>query len=168
MACEKLPYVFPATVIIDTREKTPYTFTGITADKKDGGGEIVVPTRIERMKSGDYSLLGYADRVAVERKSLADLFGTLGRGRARFERELARLNEMDFALVLVEAEWSEIVGHPPPHTKITPKSIHRSVLAFRVRYPRVGWDFVPGREFAERTTLRLLERYYIEINKGES
>ena len=168
MACDKPPVVFPVTLLIDSREQLPYSFAGITADKKDGGGIVSVPTRVEKLRSGDYSLDGFADRVAVERKSLADLFGTLGRGRARFERELARLNEMDAAFVVVESEWSEVVGQPPAHSRMSPKSIHRSVMAYLFRYPKVHWWFVPGRSFAERTTLRLLERYFIEINKGES
>jgi ERCC4-type nuclease len=43
---------------------------------------------------------GFADQIAVERKSLADLFGTLGQGRERFERELVRLSAHQYAAVV--------------------------------------------------------------------
>ncbi|HEY1192336.1 MAG TPA: hypothetical protein VGE74_32230, partial [Gemmata sp.] len=68
------PVRFPGTILIDTREQQPYTFAGFRADKRDGGGPLVVDTETVGLSSGDYSLAGYADRIAVERKSLNDLF----------------------------------------------------------------------------------------------
>jgi len=69
---------------------------------------------------------------------------------------------MQFAAVVVEAEWSEILASPPPHTQLTPKTIFRSVLAWQQRFPRVHWWFVPGRSAGETTTFRVLERYWRE------
>ena len=103
---------------------------------------------------------GFPGRVAVERKSLADLFGTIGQGRDRFERELERLNQMDFAAVVVEAQWSEVFDDPPRHSRLCPKTVFRSVNAWEQRYPRVHWSFLPGRDFAEVKAFRVLERFY--------
>lgn len=163
MGCKKPPgYQFPGTLVIDNREKKPYRFADIPADKAEGGEFVGINSRRGTLVSGDYSIDHMTHLVAVERKSKVDFYGTLGKGRARFERELDRLNQMDVALVIVEAEWSEVLTKPPKFSRVLPKSIHRSVLAFRVRYPRVQWDFVPGREFAERTTFRFLQRFWIE------
>jgi DNA excision repair protein ERCC-4 len=156
------PPTFPTVIVIDTREQSPYTFASIRSDARDGGKLLAITTRRGTLRSGDYSLLGYERRIAVERKSLADLYGTLGRGRARFERELARLAAMQFAAVVVEAEWSEVLGSPPPRSRLNPKTIYRSVLAWQQRYPSVHWWFLPGRAYGEVTTFRILDRFLRE------
>lgn len=148
-------------VICDTREQSPYTFAGLTCDASDGGGPLTVPTIRETLASGDYSLQGHAG-IAIERKSLPDLYGTIGQGRDRFERELERLNKLDFAAVVIEATWPEVCAEPPPHTKLPPKTVFRSILAWSVRYPRVHWLPCGPRRLAEVTTFRLLERYVRE------
>ncbi len=159
----------PYVVCIDTREQLPYEFTGITNKTRRSGKlitkDIVVRSQECTLASGDYSLLGFEDKVAVERKSKADAYGTFGRGRARFERELERLNEMDFAAVLVECEWNALVRHPPKNSKLSPKSVDRSILAWMQRYIRVHWIFRPTRFDAERTCLRILDRFYIDYQK---
>ena len=109
-------------VLVDDREKRPYTFARCRGDAREGYAPLAVPTRRVTLPTGDYSLDGLADRVAVERKSLADLYGTLGRRRARFQDELARLNALDAAFVVVEADWRTILRSPPPHSRLSPKS----------------------------------------------
>lgn len=153
---------FLVPVVIDTREQLPFSFEGLTCDAVDGGGPLTIPTCRGTLASGDYSLLGFESFVAVERKSLADLYSTLGQGRERFERELERLAAMDFAAVVIEATWPEIVADPPPHTELPPKTVFRSILAWSVRYPRVHWFPAGPRRLAEVTTFRLLERWLKE------
>jgi DNA excision repair protein ERCC-4 len=156
------PVTFAPVVVIDTREQSPYSFAGLKADASDGGGELIITTRRGTLRSGDYSVRGHERRVAVERKSLADLYGTLGSGRDRFERELQRLAGYHYAAVVVEAEWSEILTAPPPRSKLNPKTIFRSVLAWQQRYPAVHWWMVAGRAMGEVTTFRILERFVKE------
>lgn len=152
---------FP-TVLIDTREQSPWQFRSIPVDAVDGDGVRLVHTEVRGLKSGDYSLDGFADLVAVERKSKSDLFGTVGQGRDRFIRELERLNAMTFAAVVVEAEWSDLYADPPRHSALSPKTIFRSVLAWQQRYPRVHWHFWPTRAAAEVVAFRILERFWKE------
>lgn len=154
------PVSFPATVLIDTREQLPLDFQGMLADARDGGGPLVVETRRATLGQGDYSIEGYEGRISVERKSAADLFSTLGQGRDRFERELERLATLEFAAVVVEAQWSEVLTDPPRYSELNPKTVFRSVIAWQQRHPRVHWWFVDGRRFAEITTLRILERFW--------
>lgn len=153
---------FPATVLVDTREQHPYSFDAIPADVERGGGTWKVKVDRLALPSGDYSLDGYATAVAVERKSLADLYGTVVQGRERFIRELDRLNEMTFAAVVVEAEWSTVLNEPPARTQVAPKTIYRSVLAWQQRFPRVHWLMMPSRDIAEVTVFRILERFLKE------
>lgn len=160
--------VAPFTVVIDTREQLPWAFDTIPADAHQGGagaGYIVVPKVVEALGAGDYSIVGYETRVAVERKSLADCFSTIGQGRDRFERELARLAGMDFAAVIVEEELSTILTNPPAYSQLSPKTITRSVQAWQQRYPRVHWMFLPGRRAGMLWGYRVLERYHKERMK---
>jgi hypothetical protein len=156
---------FPLTVVIDTAEQLPYAFAGVPADREFGGGCWRVPTVRGSLVWGDYSLAGHEAEVAVERKSKADLFRTVGQERDRFVRELAALADYRFAAVVVEAEWSEVFDDPPPFSQLPPKLLYRNVLAWQQRYPRVHWWFVPGRDVAEVTTLRILERFWKEQQK---
>lgn len=82
-------------VVVDTREQAPY-FVGRPW------------AQVGTLKTGDYSLEGFQDRVCVERKSLPDAFGSYGRGRERFEREHERLAAMDSA-ILIEASYAALL-----------------------------------------------------------
>jgi ERCC4-type nuclease len=154
------PVPFAGIVLIDTREQRPYAFTGFRAGARAGHAPLAVTTKVVNLPTGDYSLEGYADRVAIERKSLADLYATLGQGRSRFERELQRLAGMQLGFVVIEAEWRAVVRHPPERSRLAPKSVYCSVIAWQQRYPNVHWWTCPGRRFAEVTTLRILERFW--------
>jgi ERCC4-type nuclease len=138
------------TIIIDTRELKPFTFTSI----------IPIPTTIvATLQTGDYSIQGYENQITIERKSLVDLFGTVGKGRKRFEAELQRMVEYRFAAVVVEADWVAVLRHPPTRSRLNPKTIYASVIAWQIRYGVHFW-FCPNREFAQKTTYRILDRFY--------
>jgi ERCC4-type nuclease len=159
------PLVFPVAVVIDTREGLPYSFGGMRTDACDGNRHLLVPVIAGTLQQGDYSLEGYTGQggIQLERKSAQDLFGTLGQGRKRFQRELERLQDVpSVAAVVVEAEWSEILWRPPERSQLRPKTVYRSVIAWQQRYPRVAWWMVPGRAMGERTTFRILERFWRE------
>lgn len=155
------------TIIIDTREQHPFTFQGLESDARGDRRPLIVPTNAGTLQSGDYSVKGLEHAVAVERKSMVDLYGTIGAGRDRFVRELERLDQMEFAAVVIEAGWPAIIGNPPAQSKISPKVIYRSIIAWGQRYPRVHWWPCPTRTFAERTTFRILQRFWVDVMEGK-
>jgi ERCC4-type nuclease len=104
--------------------------------------------------------------IAIERKSQADLFGTLGQGRERFERELERLAGLLWAAVMVEADWAEVLSGFD-RSRLNPKTIHRSVIAWQQRYPSIHWWFCGDRRLAEVTTFRILERWWLKHGDRE-
>lgn len=159
------PVIAPYTVIVDTREQHPFSFTGFKADADKQYRPLVIPIEQAGLPTGDYSLKGFEDRAAIERKGLSDAFSTFTPPRDRFERELERLNAMEFAAVVIEASWPTIRYHPPPHSEFSPKSFFRSVIAWQVRFPRVQWWTCETRTFAEHVTLRLLERFWLDEQK---
>jgi len=158
---------FPRDVVIDTREQRPFRFLGLRADAADGNAPLFINTIQNTLKAGDYSLVGYEDLIAVERKSMADLFGTLGRGRNRFVRELERLSTFQFAAVVVEGDWTEVVTNPPPRSQLRPRTVVRSVIAWQQRFPTVHWWFAPDRDFAEAVCFRILQRFWLD-RQGKS
>jgi DNA excision repair protein ERCC-4 len=160
------PLVCPFAVVIDTREQRPFAFADLRSDAKDGNRLLDVPVQCGTLGQGDYSILGMEQWIAIERKNLADLFGTLGRHRGRFERELARLQTLEAAAVVVEGDWEDVLLHPPPHSGLQPKSVFRSVIAWQQRFPKVHWNLMPSRRLAEVFTFRFLERFWKDRVKG--
>ena len=137
-------------VLVDTRETLAYTFANIKPQPK---------IFYKALKSGDYSLLGFEDRVAIERKTLPDLFGSTGRGRQRFEREFERLAKYQYAALVVEAGLGDIFKNPPTHSKMLPKAVFRSLISWSVYYGVYIWP-APDRNFAERLTYLILRKWW--------
>lgn len=162
----KKPLDNPFTILIDQREKAPYFFTGLRAGSKNSCRPLVVPTEFAHLKTGDYSIAGMEDRICIERKSLADLYSTLGSNRDRFEREHERMTEFDFAAVVVEASIARVILNPPKESRLLPKSVYGTAMAWMVRY-NVPWLFVEDRVLAEKTTFKLLEKFYLEQERKE-
>lgn len=135
-------------VIIDTREQSPFEFLGQNGDIETERGTLIL---------GDYSLAGLTDRVAVERKSLADLVMCLGKERERFQRELMRAAALEAFAVVVEASWQDLAAGKY-RSKLSPASGMASVLSFMARH-RIPFLFAGSRENAEAVTAGFLRQY---------
>lgn len=177
-SCSNAPLETAFTILIDSQEQLPYTFTNLFADAaqlhrplvvRTERKHITIPNSGKPLLSVDYSLAGFETTVAIERKSHEDFCNTLaGRHRTRFERKLAILNgdpAYHHVVVIVEAEWSTILNHPPDFSNVVPKTLFRTVIAWQTRYPKIHWMFMPGRERAEQATFRVLERWWKELSK---
>ena len=136
-------------ILIDSREQTPFTFQGKTyAD---------VQTETATLATGDYSLAGLTDKIAVERKSLADLVQCLGRERERFERELIRAAALDCFAVVIEADWREL-AQGQYRSQLNPHSACQSIAAFTARL-KIPFIFSGSRAGAEYMTWSVLRQY---------
>lgn len=126
--------------IIDSREQQPFE---------------LAPLRSMRagLPTGDYSIKGLEDVVALERKSLSDLVGCFGAERDRFEAELTRLRSYATRAVIVEASWADLLAGAW-RSKVTPESATGSVLAWMGQ--GIPFLFAGDREAAQRATVRLL------------
>lgn len=89
-------------ILIDTREQCPLKFSH----------KWVESTEKTTLDTGDYSCRfkdGHIPSVFFERKTLSDLFGTLGKGYPRFKREIIRATEKNAILILIiEATLTQI------------------------------------------------------------
>lgn len=156
------PLVAPFTVLIDQREKAPYTFTCIQADSRQKKRKLIVPVEHAHLETGDYTLAGMEKRIAIERKSIEDIFSTLGQHRERFKREHERLQYIHRAAVVIEATWWEIFEFPPSHSRLNPKTVFRTSVSWFLRYG-VPWFAVGDRRMSEVFTFRLLEKAWKEF-----
>ncbi len=156
------------TILIDSREQLPYKFTLVESRIK------YVHKKTVHLETGDYSVeicgaTGNKQRIAIERKTLADLYTTLTGNRRRFIREAERMKEYGYAAIVIEADMLAIhdpnahLDHP---TRASPASIFGTLFALSERYNIAIWT-CPNREFAEIVTLRLLERWHRDINDGD-
>jgi len=131
------------TVVIDTRERRPYEYEGAVTGT---------------LKSGDYSILGLEDRVAVERKTKEDAFSSLGASRGRFEKELERLSGYDYGAIVIESNLDDFLN-PPAFTRMNPKAAINSLVSWSVKY-KVFIFFASDRRHAMALVYRILEKYW--------
>ena len=150
------PIVGPFRVIVDTREQTPWHFTGIKDD--DTGREITVPLITDRsLPQGDYAVEGLESWCIVERKSIKDFYRSISAERERFEREIARLNELcHVSAVIIESDWNEILD-PSGFTRVSAKAAIRTMMFWSIDYPKVHWITSVNRRHAEVQCYRFLE-----------
>lgn len=133
-------------VVIDSREQAPFRFEGYPV-------EIEIGT----LATGDYSLRGFEDRIAIERKELGDLIGCLTHDRERFARELTRLRGFESAAVVVESPFDELRAGRY-RSQMRPEAALQSVLSIQSVY-RMPFLFGRDRSDAERLTFDLLRHF---------
>lgn len=83
------------TALFDTREQNPLTLAPLKAVRK-------------YLKTGDYSVLTYEEKITVEVKALDDFISCCTWGRERFERELIRMLEYKWRLIVIKSTWAAI------------------------------------------------------------
>ena len=107
--------------IIDTREQTPLVL-------EYSPGKIL-ESETSTLYTGDYSLCGLQDRVAIERKSLDDLMGCVGTHRDRFEKEILRLRGYETRAIVIESTW-KIIENGKYRSRIKPTQAIGSIMGW--------------------------------------
>lgn len=142
---------FPAMppIVIDTREQRPYPFPGAVPG--------TLPT-------GDYSLLGFEDRIAIERKTKNDAYTSLGRERARFRREAERMSTLQYGAIVIEASVPDFL-RPPLFSQLAPTAAMGSLLAWSVRFG-IQVFFAGDRDHGAAITRQLLTKFWHYHGEG--
>ena len=109
-------------IVIDSREQAPYSFAC----------EIVK----RKLDAGDYSVDGFEQRVAVERKSLRDFVGTVIHDFDRFARELVKLSALEAACIVVEADLTAVLCglHQEALRAVAPQSLLGASTYIGIQY----------------------------------
>lgn len=118
---------------VDTREQLPLEF------EVDGVVTEVIRTKLPY---GDYAG-AWEDKngkhiefmpIIFERKTLGDLYGTLGKGMERFKKEIARADEDGVKLIIiVEACLAEVLNGYE-HSKMEGDSIIKTMMTLWVKH----------------------------------
>lgn len=104
------------TIICDTREQRPFDFAPLRSEPGT-------------LATGDYSIKGLENFIALERKSLGDLISCVGVERERFDRECQRLLAYQTRAIVVEAAWAEL-ERGDWRSQVTPQAAMGSVLGW--------------------------------------
>ncbi len=140
-------------ILIDSREQKPLEFDF----------PYVEEIRVEKLEVGDYTVEyndGYRPPVIFEKKSIPDLYGTLGKGHKRFKKEIAKAKDMNIKLILIiEGTLSKVLkGYE--HSTLSGISIVRTVFSLWLRY---GLTPVFCKDRAEMQTF--IYNYYTSIGR---
>lgn len=144
-------YMDACILLVDTREQEPFELERASIRKA--------------LKTGDYSILGPDGRdwsrsdIAIERKSLDDLWGSVFQGRERFENEMRRATRdlMKFA-VCVEGDWTDFFKINDPENNRYARSIMATCRDWWIEYDCMFW-FAGSRPQAARWTEDVLLKY---------
>ncbi|QSG06355.1 ERCC4 domain-containing protein [Halapricum desulfuricans] len=148
-------------IVVDQREKKPFDFPG-------------VETKEAHLETGDYTVEGFEDRFAVERKSIDDLTKSVGSDRNRFEAEIRRAQAFDEFAVVIEGSREDIEDHNY-FSMIHPNAVLGTTEKWPWKYDRLEfiwagedeegnriYDLAEAKEQAAQQTLRLLDRWYLK------
>lgn len=137
-------------IVADTRERYAYKFTTQQAT-----------VRKQALRVGDYGVLDGEDLVAVvERKSVADLAGSLVDGSLAFA--MADLATIARAAVVIDGSYADIFKLQHVSSGFVADSLAR----VQVRYPSVPVVFAGSRKLAEEWTYRFLGAARAELTAG--
>ncbi len=137
------------TIVVDTREQTPYTFSMF-----DGGKVEIVRKKLD---AGDYSLAGHEHEIAIERKTHADAYHCLGKGRKRFRCEIDRLLGHKYAAIIIECSLQKFI-EPPPNSMLNPSAAVNTLISWDIRFG-VRAIFASSRDLAETYVYRMLQKF---------
>ncbi len=131
-------------IIIDSREKHPYSFS--------------VPTAKKKLEAGDYSIEGFETVAAIERKEFNDYVQTVIYRKERFGKELAKLADFRLKAIVVEASMSDILAKRY-EGNILPQSVIGATVGIHLGYG-IPIFFCCNRQIALHFTETVLMKFY--------
>ena len=137
--------------IVDSKEKTPLRFENSIR---------------KSLETGDYSIEGEENQIAIERKSIPDLIKTLTYGHARFKRELQRAFDFEYFAIIVEGSYTALIDKMfvgAEYTQVKTQTISRILFTIHMKY-KVPIFFSNGKFETKKIVKELLDAYM--RNKG--
>lgn len=156
--------IAPPTIIVDTREKTPFEFAWAISHKQIAGTEFA------KVDAGDYTVKEIPNLVVVERKKdVAELYGNLvGKEKyERFIREMERLQAYQYKFIVVEDLWESL--WEPKNFKFAKRNmkwagyiVMSHLFDIMTKY---NVHILFAGDKAEQLTLKLLVKFYEKESK---
>ena len=124
-------------LIQDTREQKP--LYGSSSGSGGFGSGLLDGLRVstKTLVHGDYSIWGYENLFAVERKQISDFYSYIGKERKRTTRKMEQFRDMasrgGWVGLVVEASESDLLtGYVM--SKVPPEVARQALVSFEVRY----------------------------------
>lgn len=141
------------TVIVDSREQTPYTFEGYSSI-----------TRV--LDVGDYSIVGFeSNGCIVERKSLSDFVSSITTLREVFMERLKKMSCFERAWVIIESSLARIERGNYLFSKTHPQSVIGSIAKIESKY-KVSVILSDTHRLGNLMCKKILEQYYEKKREG--
>lgn len=159
MKKNKLP-----TILVDTREKTPWTFKKAFTD-----GQIAGVFQ-ETIGAGDYCLKEAPTLVRIERKrTVAELYGNMipSEFLERLHRECEKLKEIKYKYIIVEQLWDALYS-PENFRWARRNKYYAGAIVFSNLVEimnKYGIHVIFAGEYAERTATALFLKHWKEVNE---
>jgi ERCC4-type nuclease len=131
-------YIFPEgfKLLVDTREQRPL-FRNISSKHPEYFS-------FTTLKNGDYSIKGFENKFAIERKQLSDFYSYISSERNtqyknkkerkdKTKEKLTRLASFDFAGLVIESELSDILL-PQVYNDTSPEVARGFLASVNIRY----------------------------------
>jgi DNA excision repair protein ERCC-4 len=135
-------------IIVDSREQKPYTEFFDNLDHK---------YEVKKLDVGDYSIKGYEDQFAIERKELNDFIQSITRERIRFSIELEKARKLQYFAVIVEGSFYDI-KNKNYKSFTNPQSILSTLFMWSVKFD-VPIFLVDSREGGALAVLKFAEAF---------
>jgi len=148
-------------LLIDSREQLPLEFNH----------PYITSVKVIKLDVGDYGVEfedGYRPGVFFERKSIADLFGTLTKGYTRFKKEIIRAQDAGVEVIIaIEGNISK-VDKGYKYSRVAGEQINRQLMTLWLKHG-VGVIWLKDREemsyFITRFYLSM-GREYVRRSRG--
>jgi len=148
----KKPVLPPGFVlVIDSREQEPYFLVA-------GKPILGIPMIRTKLDAGDYSIKGFENMIAIERKSLTDFYNCVGNDRTRFEKELERLQSYEWKGLVIESTESGLF-YPQLYSAVHPESVRGSLVSFDIKWG-LHIFYAENRKAGQRWVIDRLIYYY--------
>jgi ERCC4-type nuclease len=148
------------TIIVDTREQQPWEFKEFA----------VAHTKLD---TGDYSIEGMENVVAIERKKSVSEFAN-NITESRFTDVVMRMSELKYSFLLLEFNLQDVLIYPVGSNvpkkmwskiRISPGFILKNLLDLELKY-NISVHFCGDSDNAEKLAETILKKvYYIERSK---
>ena len=139
------------TLIVDTREQTPLFTTK--------------PWIIYRkLDQADYSILGFEDKIAIERKSITDLLNVMGISRKRFEKEIERLRGYWWKGLLIEGTEKDVYDIHK-HSSVNLNARYHTLASWEIRGFHIY--YAESKKKARWWVLTRLIKLYQHLREGK-
>lgn len=147
------------TIIRDTREQKGKGWQ-FRASANCNGVEIV------KLDVGDYAVKGLEEVMAIERKTIGDLWNTLGAAKnyKRFLKEWERGKDYKFKFLIIEGSLADI-DRGYRYSKVPIANIHAKLISLQIHY-NVHVIFAGKMDKAQTYARRLMAKVFRYHQEG--